>query len=117
MTYPMTHDRNWGCVLAIVFLLATAGYGCTARVPPKVVPASSQSGSGIEVIGELKAFAETMGGEPTENFLSYSTRLVADERCYFTGKLHLPEYYNHLRLVRENEARCVSRSAEFDVFF
>ena len=113
----MTQDRNWGYVLAVLFIAATAGYGCTARVPPKIAPASSAPSSGIEVIGELKAFAEAMGSEPTENFLSHSTRLVADERCYFTGKLQLPEYYSHLRLVREDEARCASRSDQFDVFF
>jgi hypothetical protein len=73
--------------------------------------------SGIEIVGELKAFAESIGGEPTANFLSYSPRIVADERCYFTGKLQLPEYYSHLRLVRETESRCTSRSDEFDVFF
>jgi hypothetical protein len=82
-----------------------------------VAPAPSVAFSGIEVVSELKAFAEAMGGEPTDNFLSHSTRVVADERCYFTGKLQLPEYYSHLRLVREDETRCTSRSPEFDVFF
>jgi putative aminopeptidase len=101
----------------VVCLLAMSAAGCSQRVPPQVTPASSQPFSGIEVVGELKAFAEAMGGQPTENFLSYSPRLVADERCYFTGKLQLPEYYSHLRLVRENEARCTARADEFDVFF
>ena len=100
-----------------MLFVATAAVGCSQRVPPHVSPASSASFSGIEVIGELKAFAEAMGGQPTENFLSYSPRLVADERCYFTGKLQLPEFYSHLRLVREDERRCTSRANEFDVFF
>jgi hypothetical protein len=99
---------------------ATAAAGCTSRVAPTVVPASPAGGttvSGIELIGELKDFAESMGGQPTENFLSYSSRIVSDERCYFTGKLQLPEFYSSLRLARENESKCAARSDEFDVFF
>jgi hypothetical protein len=114
----MTHRTHPGYVLAVLFLAVTAGYGCTTRVSPKVAPSvTARPFSGIEVIGELKAFAEAMGGEPTENFRSYSTRLVSDERCYFTGRLQLPEYYSHLRLVREDEGRCAARSNDFDVFF
>ena len=99
-------------------ILAAAVSGCTtAHVSPRVSTSSPAAFSGIELVGELKTFAESMGGQPTENFLNYSTRAVSDERCYFTGKLQLPEYYNSLRLVRENEARCASRGGEFDVFF
>jgi hypothetical protein len=100
-----------------LLLVVTGAYGCSARVPPQVTPASAASFSGLETIGELKAFAEALGGEPTENFRAYSPRLVSDNRCYFTGKLQLPEFYSTLRLVREDEERCSSRSNEFDVFF
>jgi hypothetical protein len=71
----------------------------------------------VEIIGELKDFAETLGGQPTENFLQYSDRSHADNRCYFTGKLQLPEFYSALRMVREDEDRCVARADEHDVFF
>jgi hypothetical protein len=91
--------------------------GCTARVAPNLAPSAPATTSGIELIGELKDFAESMGGQPTENFLSYSSRIVSDERCYFTGKLQLPEFYSNLRLARESEAKCTARSDEFDVFF
>jgi hypothetical protein len=86
-------------------------------VAPKVAPSSPAVTSGIELVGQVKDFAESMGGQPTENFLSYSSRVVSDERCYFTGKLQLPEFYSNLRLARESEAKCASRSDEFDVFF
>jgi len=101
----------------VLLILAAALSGCTAHVSPRVTSSSPAAFSGIEFVGELKSFAESMGGQPTENFLNYSTRVVSDERCYFTGKLQLPEYYNTLRLVRENEARCTSRASEYDVFF
>lgn len=84
---------------------------------PHVTPFSTPALSRLEVIGELKAFEEAMGGAPTGNFLSYSTRLVSDERCYFTGKLQLPEFYSSLHLIREDGDRCASRAGDFDVFF
>jgi hypothetical protein len=71
----------------------------------------------VELIGELKDFAEVLGGQPTENFLRYSDRTHADNRCYFTGKLQLPEFYSALRMVREDEERCFARADEYDVFF
>ncbi len=104
-----------GCLLAV-----TGSIGCGTRVPPTVTPAAPPSfspASGIEMIGELKDFAEAMGSQPTDNFRTTSARVVSDERCYFTGKLQLPEFYSNLRLVRESESRCAARAGEFDVFF
>ena len=109
-----TCRSGFAVVLSVVAMGAS---GCAARVAPHVTPASASSFSPIDVIGELKEFEEGMGGHPTENFLSYSPRLVADERCYFTGKLQLPEFYSRLHLVRENEQRCASRADTVDVFF
>ena len=110
----MSH-RAPGYVFAIWSLVAIGAAGCTARATPRVAP--SPSYSGVELIGEVKDFAEAMGSEPTDNFRNASARVVSDERCYFTGKLQLPEFYSHLRLARENEARCTARADEFDVFF
>ena len=42
---------------------------------------------------------------------------MSDNRCYFTGKLQLPEFYSTLRMVREDEERCAARGGEHDVFF
>ncbi len=109
----------------LLALLVVAASACSAKTAPKLTPSApspapaslSPAFSGLEVIGELKAFEEALGGRETENFLRYSSRPTADDRCYFTGKLQLPEFYNGLRLVREDEARCSARSGEFDVFF
>ncbi len=109
-------SRGRACGVGLL-LLVIGAYGCSTRLPPSVRPASAPSFSGHEMIGDLKAFAESLGGEPTGNFRSYSTLAVSDNRCYFTGKLQLPEFYSTLRLVREDEDRCRSRAGEFDVFF
>lgn len=90
-----------------VLLAGVTASACTARTRPEVVPPTPmpRSSSGLEVIGELKAFEEALGGQETENFLKYSARATSDDRCYFTGKLQLPEYYSGLRMAREEEAR------------
>ena len=69
------------------------------------------------MIAEVKDFAVALGGHATENFLHHSARIVSDNRCYFTGKLQLPEFYSSLRMVREDGERCAARSIEHDVFF
>jgi hypothetical protein len=109
------------CLMVLVVAGASA---CAARTPPQVTPASpvpfdvnAQPQQPSTLIAEIKAFEGQTGVAPTGNFLSYSPRIAADERCYFTGKLQLPEFYSGLRMVREDEARCAARAADSDVFF
>lgn len=107
--------------LILVWLAAASAAGCAGRVRAAVMPpapaVSPAHVVGLELIGDLKDFAEELGSHATENFLGYSDRRTSDNRCYFTGKLELPEFYNTLRMVREDGDRCAARSAEFDVFF
>lgn len=102
------------CLLLLVALIAA---GCAAKATPAVAPAQPREYPGLATIGELKTFEETLGEQATENFRSVSARPVADERCYFTGKLQLPESYSALRMVREDETRCDQRAVDDDVFF
>ncbi len=69
------------------------------------------------MIAEVKDFAVTLGGHATDNFLRQSAEQTSDNRCYFTGKLQLPEFYSALRMVREDGDRCAARGDEHDVFF
>jgi hypothetical protein len=107
----------------LVFVSAAA---CSSRTRPAVAPAAASSSSSpspashfdtVEVIAEVKDFAVALGGHATENFLRHSDHVVSDNRCYFTGKLQLPEFYSSLRMVREDGDRCAERAAEHDVFF
>jgi Putative aminopeptidase len=108
---------------ALGWLLLAGASGCAARTAPQVVapppPATlaQPSFAAVEAIGELKSFEEVLGGQQTQNFLQYSPRATADDRCYVTGKLQLPEFYSGLRLIREDESRCTARATEYDVFF
>ena len=69
------------------------------------------------MIAEVKDFAVALGGHATDNFLRQSDQHTSDNRCYFTGKLQLPEFYSALRMVREDGERCAARGDEHDVFF
>jgi len=100
-----------------LILMAAVATGCAAKARPAAAPAPPRAYSGLETIGELKTFEESLGGHPTENFLRVSDRPAADERCYFTGKLQLPEFYSGLRMAREDEEHCTGRTADNDVFF
>lgn len=100
--------------------LVAAGVGCAGKPRPVVTPAPSSTAQpfvAVEVIAEVKDFAVALGGHATENFTRTSDRHASDNRCYFTGKLQLPAFYSTLRMVREDEERCVARSGEHDVFF
>lgn len=107
-------------IAGIVSFAAAGAVGCAGRVRPELVRIPAPSSAhivGLELIGDIKDFAEGLGGDATENFLRHSDRQTSDNRCYFTGKLELPEFYSTLRMVREDGDRCAARSREFDVFF
>ena len=105
-----------GCVLILMSVAACAG-----RPRPAVTPAATGVATphfvAAEVIAEVKDFAVSLGSHGTDNFLKLSDHLISDNRCYFTGKLQLPEYYSSLRMVREDGERCAARSGDHDVFF
>ena len=100
--------------------MAAAGSGCAHKAHPVLTPAPTAAASPFvasEVIAEVKDFAVALGGHATDNFTRYSDRLISDNRCYFTGKLQLPEFYSGLRMIREDGDRCAARADDNDVFF
>lgn len=70
-----------------------------------------------ELITELKDFQHTLGIGSTGNFRRYSDTPQALYRCYFTGKLELPESYDGLRLIESDEPSCAVDEQAYDVFF
>ena len=65
----------------------------------------------------MKAFEQTLGVQATKNFLQYSDRGRAVYRCYFTGKLELPDSYHELHLAQGTETGCSVDEEQYDVFF
>ncbi len=106
--------------IATVCAVAPVLANCAKRTHPNVTPSAQPQPSqyvAAEMIAEVKDFAVSLGGHTTGNFLTHSDRRTSDNRCYFTGKLQLPEFYSALQMVREEEERCIARSGEHDVFF
>ena len=105
-----------GCILILMSVPA-----CSGRPRPAVTPAAPAVPAphflATEVIAEVKDFAVSLGSHSTDNFLKLSDHIISDNRCYFTGKLQLPEFYSSLRMVREDGDRCAARGADHDVFF
>jgi hypothetical protein len=94
--------------------MAVALTACGLGHPPAVKPASSPRG---ELIGDVKAFEQTLGVGATGNFLRYSDSAGAIDRCYFTGRLELPVSYRALGLTGEGKEQCAARGNKYDVFF
>jgi hypothetical protein len=70
-----------------------------------------------DLIAALKRRENALGFRKTKNFRSHSNQSAADYRCYFTGKLQLPESYEGLKLRAGTKDGCTLDSAKFDVFF
>lgn len=106
--------------VCIACAVVVVGYGCSGNPRPSVAPISPSPTTHFvasEVIAEVKDFAVALGGHATGNFLRQSDYQISDNRCYFTGKLELPEFYSALHMVREDGERCATRGGEHDVFF
>jgi hypothetical protein len=101
----------------MVAACACARHPRAAVTPPSPTASTSPALAATEVIAEVKEFAVGLGSHSTGNFLRVSDHQISDNRCYFTGKLQLPEFYSTLRMVREDEAACAARTSEHDVFF
>jgi hypothetical protein len=70
-----------------------------------------------DLVSALKDLEKTLGFRKTGNFRRDSSETVADYRCYYTGKLELPESYEGLKLSTGTKDGCALDTAKFDVFF
>ncbi len=69
------------------------------------------------VIGGMKRFEEAQGIKPTGNFERRSGKPAASYRCYFTGKLELPQSYDELELRQTKGQACEIDETRYDVFY
>ncbi len=111
-----SHKRRWAVGnMHAVFVIAlglACGSGSTAE------PASpSGSTTPKDLLNALKHVEKKLGFENTKNFRTHSDQSVADYRCYYTGKLELPESYEGLKLATGTKDGCTLDGAKFDVFF
>jgi hypothetical protein len=68
-------------------------------------------------IQQIKTIEQSVGFRPTRNFERTNPHRIAYYRCYYTGKLELPESYNDLKLREGGTNGCALDESKYDVFF
>ena len=96
--------------MGLTLLLVSAG--CQAQRQARAGEAARNA-----VITEIKSVQQSLGFEPTKNFLEHSAKTEAVYRCYYTGKLELPESYAGLRFHEGSRDGCVLDESKYDVFY
>jgi hypothetical protein len=97
---------------ATALLIAGAAFLPLAKAGPPPRPFPRQ-----DLIRALKHLEKTLGFRQTKSFSHSSDRSVASYRCYYTGKLELPESYAGLQLKQGAKYGCTLDPEKYDVFF
>jgi hypothetical protein len=98
--------RTAALLITIAALLAPAEAG----VPSGLFPRQ-------EMVRALKQVEKTLGFRRTKSFSRSSDKSVASYRCYYTGKIELPESYLGLQLKQGTKDGCALDPEKYDVFF
>ena len=85
-------------------------------IPARALPADGPEARD-DLIGRIKQLEKALGFRHTKNFSRASDKAVAAYRCYYTGKLELPESYEALRLKPGTKDGCALNPGKYDVFF
>ena len=81
-------------------VLATFVAGAAAADQPRASTPADRN----DLVSAVKIFEKKLGFRRTKNFHKESKESDAGYRCYYTGKLELPESYSGLQLVAGTEA-------------
>jgi hypothetical protein len=103
---------KYGATAALLVLLPISGCRQTQRLSAPPPPPPRQA-----VIREIQEFTKSFGFEETGTFSRYSPGKQAFYRCYYTGKLSLPDSYDGLKVKDGNEQGCAVDEQKYDVFF
>jgi len=80
-------------------------------------PAPSGSTDRKDLVSAVKRLEKKLGFRRTKNFHHESPESAVAYRCYYTGKLELPESYEQLQLLAGTKAGCPLDTQKYDVFF
>ena len=69
------------------------------------------------MIKTVKRAEQAAGVKPTGNFSNVDARVTAYYRCYYTGKLELPDSYDGLDLRQGSKNGCSLDPEKYDIFF
>jgi hypothetical protein len=70
-----------------------------------------------DLVTAVKRLEKKLGFRRTKNFHTQTTESAVAYRCYYTGKLELPDSYEKLQLLAGTKAGCPLDTAKYDVFF
>jgi len=70
-----------------------------------------------DLIRAVKQLEKKLGFRRTKSFSRSSEKSAASYRCYYTGKLELPESYLGLKLKQGTKGGCTLDAEKYDVFF
>jgi hypothetical protein len=70
-----------------------------------------------DLVTAVKRLEHKLGFRRTKNFHHATTESAVAYRCYYTGKLELPDSYEKLQLLQGTKAGCPLDPQKFDVFF
>jgi hypothetical protein len=71
----------------------------------------------MKVVREIQQYGESVGFEKTGSFSHDAPNQKAFYRCYYTGKLDLPDSYAGLKVKDGTEQGCKVDERKYDVFF
>ena len=87
-------------ILGFAFAVTTIFSGATAANQPQTSTPADRK----DLVSAVKVLEKKLGFRRTKNFHKESKESDAGYRCYYTGKLELPESYSGLQLVAGTEA-------------
>jgi hypothetical protein len=70
-----------------------------------------------DLVTAVKRLEKRLGFRRTRNFHKETAESAVAYRCYFTGKLELPDSYEKLQLLAGTKAGCPLDTQKYDVFF
>lgn len=104
-------------IAAVLIAIPIAVGAAWLRAESGAEPVAAETPRREELVTAIKDLQETLGLERTGSFTRHSFEHAADYRCYYTGKLELPDSYDGLQLKTGTEDGCPLDPSEYDVFF
>jgi hypothetical protein len=100
------------------FLLAIALVALLAcRAVASDAPPNPEATDRKDLVSAVKRLEKKLGFRRTKNFHKESKESAVAYRCYYTGKLELPDSYEKLQLLQGTKAGCPLDPQKYDVFF
>jgi hypothetical protein len=94
-------------------LVALLASRAAASDPPPASEASNRK----DLVSAVKRLEKKLGLKRTKNFKKETAETAVAYRCYYTGKLELPDSYDKLQLLQGTKVGCPLDATKYDVLF